>query len=112
MHDQMRVRQLLVNFFDHVHGQNSAIRLARKLVGAMRCAHGNRQRVHIGFLDELYGFIWVGQQLVVAELAFKAVAIFLFAFAGFERTQNTEFTFNRNAAQMGHLGDCLVMPTL
>jgi len=42
--------------------------------------------------------------LVVAELAFGAVAVFLVAHAGFERAEHPELTLDRDAAEMGHVG--------
>ena len=111
----MRVRQLAVDFLDHVHRKDVAVRLAGEFVGAVRGAHRNRQRVDLGFLDELHGFIGIGQQLVVRQLAFETVAILLLAFAAFQRAEHAEFAFHRNAAEMRHrchrLGDAdIVIP--
>ena len=105
MHDQMRVGQAAVDFLDHVHGQHVAVRLARELVGAVAGAHGDGQRVDAGLVHEIDGLIGIGQQLVVGELAFGAVAVFLFAHAGFERAEHAEFAFDRDADPMGHVGD-------
>ena len=55
--------------------------------------------------DELHGFVRVGQELVVRQLAFGAVAVFLVAHAGLERTEHAEFAFHRDAAEMRHVGD-------
>src|SRR6266540_4048062 len=89
---------------DHVHVEDVAVRLAGELVGAVRSAHSNRQRVDPGFLDELHGFVRVGQQLVVRELAFRAVAVFLVAHTGLKRALLAEFAVHRDAAEMGHVG--------
>ena len=43
-------------------------------------------------------------ELVVRQLAFEAVAVFLLAHAGFERAEHAEFAFDRNAAEMRHVG--------
>ncbi len=105
MHDEVRVRQLAVDFLDHMHGEHGTVRLAAELVGAMRGAHGDRQCIDLGFAHELHGFVRIGQKLVVRQHAFRAVAVFGIAHAGFERTENAEFTFHRDAAQMRHLAD-------
>ena len=75
MHDQMRVRQPAVDLLDHAHRQDVAVRLAAELVGAVRGAHGDRERVDLGARDEVDRLVGIGQQLVVAELALDAVAI-------------------------------------
>jgi hypothetical protein len=46
-----------------------------------------------------------GEQLVVGELSFGAVAVFLVAHAGFQRAEHAEFALHRDAAEMGHAGD-------
>jgi hypothetical protein len=104
VHDEMRVRQLAVDFLDHVHRQDLAVRLAREFVGAVRGAHGDGERIDLRLLDEFHGLIRIGQQLVVAELALGAMAVFLLAHAGFQRAEHAEFAFDRNAAEMRHVG--------
>ncbi|MNR40573.1 hypothetical protein D3C85_1588720 [compost metagenome] len=94
-----------MDFLDHVHGQDVAVRLARELVGAVRGAHGDRQGVDLGGLDEVDGLIRVGQQGRVVQLAFEAVAVFGLAHAGFQRAQHAQFTLDRDAAGVGHFGD-------
>ena len=71
----------------------------------MRGAHRDRQRVDFRLLDELDRLVRVGQQLVMRQLAFRAMAVLLVAHAGFQRTEHTEFALHRNAAEMGHVGD-------
>jgi hypothetical protein len=44
--------------------------------------------------DELHGLIGIGQQLVMAELAFGAVAVFGFAHAALQRAEHAEFAFH------------------
>ena len=41
------------------------------------------------------------------QLALGAVAVFLLAHAGFERAEHAEFAFDRDAAEMRHVGDGL-----
>ena len=71
--------QAAVDLLDHVHGQHRAVGLARELVGAVAGAHGDGQRIDLGVVDEVHGLVGIGQQLVVAELALDAVAVFLLA---------------------------------
>jgi hypothetical protein len=103
----MRVRQLAVDLLDHVHGEDIAVRLAGELVGAVRGAHGDGERIDLGLLDELHGLVRIGQELVVRELALEAVAVFLLAFAAFQRAEHAELAFDGNAAEMRHGGDGL-----
>ncbi len=107
MHHEVRVRQLLVDFLDDVHREDLAVRLARELVGAVRGAHGDGERIDLGFLDELHGLVGVGQQLVMGELALGTVAVLGLAHAALERAEHAELTLDRDAAEMGHLGDLL-----
>ena len=74
-----------------------------ELVCAVRSADRDRQCVHAGLAHELRGFFRVGQQLVVGQHAFRAVAVFLFAHAAFQRAQATQFAFDRNADRVRHL---------
>ena len=103
MHHQMRVRQPAMDFLDHFHGEDVAVGLARELVGAMRGAHRDRQRVDLGGADEIDRLVRIGQQLVVADLAFDAVTVLLLAAAMFERAEHAEFTFDRGADPVRHL---------
>jgi hypothetical protein len=48
----------------------------------------------------------------VGELALGAVAVLLLAHAGLERAEHAEFALDRDAAEMGHLDDRRVTPTL
>jgi hypothetical protein len=54
----------------------------------------------VGLLDEVGGFVGVGQQCGMIQHAFGAVAVFLAGLAGFQGTQAAQFAFNRNAAGM------------
>ena len=47
----------------------------------------------------------VGQQLVVAELALGAMAVFLLALAGLERAEHAELALDRSADPMGEIDD-------
>ena len=104
VHHEMGVRQQAVNFFNHMHGQNSAVWLAGEFIRAMRRAHCNGQSIHLRGADKIDRFLGVGQKLVMRERALKAVAIFLLALSGLKRAQNTKLTFHRNAAEMRHVG--------
>ena len=88
MHHQMRLGQPPMDFLHHVHGEDLAVRLARELVGAMRGPHGDRQRVDLGGADEIDRLVRIGQQLIVADLAFDAMAVLLLAAAMFERAEH------------------------
>ncbi len=107
MHHQMSVGQAAMDLLDHVHRQHRAIGLAREFVGAMAGAHGDGQRIDAGLVHEIDGLIGIGQKLVVGELAFGAVAVFLFAHAGFERAEHAQLAFDRGADPMRHVGDAL-----
>jgi hypothetical protein len=73
VHHQVGVRNAGVDFLDAVDGQDVAGGLARELVGAVRGADGDGQRVELGGLDEVGGLLRIGQQHRVVELAFGAV---------------------------------------
>jgi hypothetical protein len=109
VHDQMRVRGACVDRLDHVHRQDVAIGLARELVGAVRRAAGDRQRVDLGAKHEIERLVRIGQQLVMRELAFRARAVLGFRLAGFQRAEHAELAFHRRADPMRHprhpLGD-------
>ena len=92
-----------MDFLDHVHGEDVAVRLARELVGAVRGPHRDRQRVDLGGADEIDRLVRIGQQLVVADLAFDAVAVLLLAAAMFQRAEHAEFAFDRGADPVRHL---------
>ena len=103
MHHQMGVRQPAVDFLDHVHGEDVAVGLAREFVGAVRGAHRDRQRIDLGGANEIDGLVRVGQQLVVADLAFDAVAVLLLAAAMLQRAEHAELALDRGADPMRHV---------
>ena len=76
--------------------------LLGELVGAVGGADGDGQGVHLGGLDEFGGLVGVGQQLVVGQHAFGAVAVFLLAVAGLQGTQAAQFAFHGHAHGVGH----------
>ena len=82
-----------------------AVGLARELVGAVRGAHGDGERVDLGLGDEVDGLVGIGEQLVVREHALGAVAVLLLAGAVLERAEHAELALDRDAAEMRHLGD-------
>ena len=97
--------QPAVDFLDHVHGKDLAIRLARELVGAVRGPHRDRQRVDLGGANEIDRLVRVSQQLIVADFAFDAVAVLLLAAAMFERAEHTELALHRRADPVRHVDD-------
>ncbi len=103
MHHQVGVGQTAMDLLDHVHGQHLAVGLAGELVGAVRGAHGDGQRVDLGLAHELHRLVGIGQQLGVVELALEAVAVLLLAHAGLQRAQHAEFALDRGADPVGHL---------
>ncbi len=86
-----------MDFLDAVDRQDVAGRLAGKLVGAVRGADGDRQRVALGALHEVSGLGHIGQQHFAGHGAFGAVTIFLVALHGFQRTEHAQFRFHRHA---------------
>ena len=97
MHHQMRIGQTPVDFLHHLHREDVAVRFAGKLVGAVRGPHRDRQGVDLGGADKIDRLVGIGQQLIVADLAFDAMAILLFAAAVLERAEHAQFTFHRGA---------------
>ena len=65
MHDEVAVRNALVNFFDSVHRQDVAGRFAGELVSTVTGSDGDGQGVDARSRNELLGFFRVGQQLIV-----------------------------------------------
>ncbi len=102
MHHQMRIGQPAMDFFHHAHGKDVAVRLAREFVGAVGSSHRNRQRIDLGGANEIDGLVRVRQQLIMTDLAFDAVAVFLLAAAMFERAEHAEFTLNGGADPVRH----------
>ncbi len=86
-----------MNCFDAIHRQDFAGRLLGELVRTVAGSDGNGQGVDAGLCDETLGFVGIGQQLIVGQLADRTVTIFLFAFARFERAEATEFAFDADA---------------
>jgi hypothetical protein len=76
-------------------------------VGTVACAHGDGEGIDLRFGNKFHRLVRIGQKLVMGELALETMAVFLLAFAAFERTQHAQLAFHRNAAQMGHVGDSL-----
>ncbi len=103
MHHQVGVGDLLMDLFDASHCKNLAVRLASELICSMACADRHGQSIHAGFFNEAFGFVRIGQELIVAELAFGTVAILGFAMPRFQRAQATQFAFDRNPLGMGQL---------
>ena len=94
-----------MDFLDDAHREDLAIGLSREFIGAVRRPHGDRQRVDLGGAHEIDRLIRVGQQLIVADFALDAVAIFLFAATVLQRTEHPEFAFNGCADPVRHIDD-------
>ena len=94
-----------MNFLDHVHGKDLAVRLARELVGAVRGPHRNRERIDPGRPYEIDCLAGVGQQLIAADLAFHAVTVLLLTAAMFERTEHAQFAFDGCADPVRDIDD-------
>ena len=100
MHNHMGVRQFLVNFFNRFNRQNFAVRFAGKFISAVRCADGNRQSVKMCFGNKTGCLVRIGYQAFFVDNTFSAVAVFFIAFAGFQRTDNTQLALNRSTNRM------------
>ncbi len=85
--------------------EDIAGRRSRELVGAVRRADRDGERVDAGFGDEVGGLFGIGQQLRMIEHAFGAGAVFLAGGSGFERTEATELAFDRDADRVRHVDD-------
>ena len=96
---------LAMDLLDHPHREDFAVGLAGEFVGAVRGAHRDRERIDLGGADEIDGLVRIGQKLVVAELAFRAVAILLFAGAMLERAEHAELAFDGGADPVRDLRD-------
>ena len=64
---------------------------------------GDCQGINLGFGDEISRLGRVGEQLGVVEGALKAVAVFRFALAGFQRAKATQFALDAHTDGMGHV---------
>ena len=53
--------------------------------------------------DEVHRLVGVGEQLVVRQLALRAVAVLLLAHAGLQGAEHAELALDRDAARVGHL---------
>ena len=80
----MRVGNAGVNRLDAIHRQNIACWRTRELVGAVARATGNCQGVYAGVRNKLRCLFWIGQQLVVTELARSANTVFFTRLSGFQ----------------------------
>ena len=77
--------------------------LRGELVRAVAGADGDGERIDARFGDESLGFVRIGEQLIVRQHAFGAVAVFLFAVARFERAEAAELAFDGDALGVGQL---------
>ena len=81
----------------------SPVGLARELVGAVRGADGDGQRVELGAPDEIGGLVGIGEQHFARHLPVRAVAILLVAHHGFQRPEAAELAFDGHADGMRHV---------
>ncbi|MCY1203348.1 hypothetical protein D9M72_148500 [compost metagenome] len=107
MHHQVGVGQAGVDFLDAGDRQDVAGGLARELVGAVAGADGDGQRVQLGLAHEIGRLFRIGQQLIHGQLAVGAVAVFLVALHGFQRTQAAQLAFDRHAQLVRDVHDLL-----
>lgn len=105
MHDQMGIRDAVVDLLDALDGQDVTGRRTGELVGAVGGTNGDRQGVALGVLHEVGSLVRVGQQLVVGQLAFGTGAVFLAGHAGFQGTQAAQLAFHGHTTGVGDLGD-------
>ena len=103
MHHQVGVGQAAVDFLDALYRQDVAGGFARELVGAVAGADGDGQCVELGAAHEVGCLLGVGQQLVHGHGGFGAVAVFLVAAHGLQRTQAAQFTLHRDAGGVRHV---------
>ena len=68
----------------------------------MACAYRDGESVDAGRINEVFGFLRVGEHLLHRQNAFGANAVFFAGHAGFERAQATDFAFDRNTAGVCH----------
>src|SRR3954464_5607361 len=101
----MAVGQPAVDFFDAIHREHFAGRLAREFVRTMTCANCDGEGIDAGLSDKSFGLVWIREQLVMRQLAFAAVALFFFALARFERAETAELALDRNAARMSQFAN-------
>ena len=105
MHDEVDVRQLRVDRLDHVHGEDGAVRLALELVGAVRGAHGDGERVDLRPRHEIHRLVRIGEELVALQRALGAVPVLGLAVPAFERAEHAELALDGSADRVRHLGD-------
>ena len=103
MHYQVSVGKLRVNFLDASHRQDFTGWLLGELVRTVAGTDRDGKGVDVSLFDEPLRFIGIGQKLVVSQFTNGTVAIFLFAFAAFERPEATQFAFDADATGVGSL---------
>ncbi len=96
-----------MDLFDAAHGQHFARGLGGEFVGAVAGADGDGQRIDLGLGHEIRCLHGIGQQLLVRKNSFGAMAVFLFAAAGFERSEAAQFAFHGNLLRVGQFHDLL-----
>ena len=60
MHNEVRVRNLGVNFFDAANRENVAGRRAAEFISTVACAYRDGESVDAGRINEVFGFLRVG----------------------------------------------------
>lgn len=94
-----------MDLLDHPHRQDVAVGFAAELVGAMRRAHRDGERIDLGGTNEVDRLVGIGEQLVVADLALDAVTILLLTAAMLERTEHAELALHRRTDPMREIDD-------
>ena len=84
MHHQVGVGNGLVDFSDAADCQHFTGGFAGELVGPMAGADCDCQSIAFCFCHKIRCLSWIGQQHVLGQLAFEAMAVFRFAFSCFQ----------------------------
>ena len=102
----MRVGDARVDRLDAFDGQNIPGRRTGELVGAVRRADGDGERIDLRRCNKVGGLFRIGEQLRMVEHTFRADAVFLTGSTGLERAEAAQLTLDRDATRVRH-GDHL-----
>ena len=80
-------------------------RLARELVGAVRGADRDRQRIELRIAHEVGRLVGIGEQHLARHRAFGAVAVFLVALHRLERAEAAQLALDGDADRVRHADD-------
>jgi len=68
-------------------------------------ADGNGKRIDASAVHEVLRLVGVGEQKVMATLAFGSHTVLLTRLAGFQRAQASQFAFDRHSYRVRELAD-------